>query len=219
MKTTDSKPSDNLAFFLVPLICLLLVLCVALAVHPIRRQPVTTTKKTTTKPADVQLSDIHHDFYNGEVIGHVTSRKLGIDCDLVYGTDDGDLMKGAGLHTFSSLPGFATDPLIAGHARLSFSGFANAKKGDEITVTMPYGTYVYRISDIQVMDKWDFSFDTLNRQNHQAIFYACYPFYKTNYTKMKRIFFTCDQIRGPSVKDGSRDAVSPDGGNGSLANM
>lgn len=185
----------------------------------------TTAVPTTTQPATVPLSKINTDFYHGKVIGQIDCDSLDIHAPLVYGTTDSDLMKGAGLHEFSSLPGFVTPPLIAGHARIDFTGFANAVVGDEITVTMDYGTYGYKIADIRIMDKSAFSFRSLTEETDQCIFYACYPFYKTNYTKNERIFFYCDRISGPEVVDDihhsgtSRRAVTPKQGNGYLSKV
>lgn len=224
--TINSMKQRNyqLIIFIILLVILMVVLGTVLPRQRIKEQEVTTTTKpTTTKPAEVKLSTIDTDYYHGKAIGHITCKKLGIDCDLVYGTTDNDLWKGAGLHTDSSLPGFATTPLIAGHARLCFKGFANAKEGDEITVTMPYGTYVYKIRESKILNRFDFDFNQLNEQNNEAIFYACYPFYKTNYVKQNRIFFYCDLVSGPKVIDDvhgtNKQATSPNHGNGSLAHF
>lgn len=223
MEGMKTKQNYYVLTFVILLLVLMVVLAAVLPKHKIQDQEPEPTTTTTTKPAGVMLSSIDTDYYHGKAIGHITCKRLGIDCDLVYGTTDNDLWKGAGLHTDSSLPGFATTPLIAGHARLCFSGFANAKEGDEITITMPYGTYVYRIRESKVMDRHAFNFNSLNEQNNEAIFYACYPFYKTNYVKQNRIFFYCDLVSGPKVIDDvhgtNRQATSPNHGNGSLAHF
>lgn len=219
------KPKKNypVLIFVILLLVLMIVLAIVVPQNKIKRQKPEPTKPTTTKPAGVKLSTIDTDYYHGKVIGHITCRRIGLDCDLVYGTTDDDLWKGAGLHEFSSLPGFATTPLIAGHARLCFKGFANAKKGDEITITMPYGTYLYRIRESKVMNRNDFDFNQLNEHNNEAIFYACYPFYKTDYVKQNRIFFYCDLVSGPKVIDDVHgthaQATSPNNGNGDLAHF
>ena len=225
--TAKSQKKRNLSgmIILISVLVLAAVLVVTLHVEHIQKQKITLEQqKKALAPPGIMLSKINTDYYQGKVIGHVSCPRIGLDCDLVYGTTDGDLWKGAGLHDDSSLPGFATTPLIAGHARMYFKGSANAKKGDRITVKMPYGTYIYEIVDSKVMNKFDFDFSQLNEKNHEAIFYACYPFYKTSYVKQNRIFFYCRQISGPKVLDdvhgnGHTQAVGPGVDRGTLANF
>ncbi len=82
-----------------------------------------------------------------------------------------------------------------------FKGFANAEKGKTITISMPYGDYVYEIVDMEVMNKNDFDFSVKNEPTGQAIFYTCYPFGKVNYVKTDRLFLYCDFIEGVKVLD------------------
>lgn len=153
----------------------------------------------------VYLSKIDHNLSAGKTLGTITSEKLGINCKLYYGTDDDTLWKGGGLHTVSSLPGFATPGVVAGHARVCFKGFAQAKIGDTITVKMPYGTYKYRISRIKIINHSNYSFENdVSKICDQFIFYACYPYPKTSYEKYNRIFYYCDRISGPKVIDDSK---------------
>lgn len=159
-----------------------------------------TTEPTTVEPY-ILLSDIQHEFYKKEVMGRIISEDLGIDCNLVYGTTDDCLRLGAGFHTTSSLPGRPTPPIIGGHVQTVFQGFEKAEIGKTITISMPYGDYVYEIVDMKVMNKDEFDFSIKNEPNGQAIFYTCYPFGKVNYVKTDRLFLYCDFIEGVKVLD------------------
>ncbi len=197
--------------YLLPLLFAVIVIAIVVGTAPEQTAP-DTAKPTEiiTEPSEIPLSSIDTDFTHGGTIGHLSSKDFALDCDLVYGTTDSDLWNGAGLHTESSLPGFATPPMIAGHARIDFTGFADAKVGDVITIEMPYGTYEYKISEILIRNMYDFPWESLNEKTGQAIFYACYPFYKTNYVKTDRIFFYADPISGPDVVDSNGErAVTP----------
>lgn len=165
--------------------------------------PTTRTVTTTNEQKTVNLSEIDRNFYAGKKLGRITCARTGVDCDIVYGTDEDTLWKGAGLHTNSSLPGMATPALLCGHARVCFKGFADAKKGDIITLKMTYGTYKYRINQIKIYNHNKYDFSDLGQINDQLIIYACYPFPKTPYEKTDRIFYYCDRLSGPKIIDDS----------------
>lgn len=223
---TYSTAKAALAVFLV-LACLVS----AISLFATRSNAATTQVRKVTNPKNINLkvdpetedavylSKIDHKVYEGKSLGTISSTKLGINCKLVYGTSDNTLWKGGGLHTNSSLPGFATPGLVAGHARVCFKGFAQAKLGDVITIKMPYGTYKYRISKIKIINESQYNFESdLSKVSDQFIFYACYPYPKTSYEKYNRIFYYCDRIAGPKVIDDSvggthKWAVRPGSGN------
>lgn len=188
--------------------CVLIVVAAIVTVVLIKNnnkpEPITSTRATTapsTTEPFLLLSEIKHEFVDREVIGRVESEDLGISCDLVFGTSDDALRLGAGIHKSSSLPGYSTPPIIAGHVQTVFKGFQNAEVGKTITVKMPYGEYVYRIKEIEIMDKNDFSFDVIDEPCMQAIFYTCYPFGKVNYVKTDRMFLYCDYVSGTRILD------------------
>lgn len=174
------------------------------ACSPSEEEPTTepSTEPTTVEPY-ILLSDIQYEFYNKEVIGKVVSEDLGIDCNLVWGTSDDCLRIGAGLHKTSSIPGYATPPIIGGHVQTVFKGFekAEAGAGQTITISMPYGDYVYEIVDMKVMNKDEFDFSIKDEPIMQAIFYTCYPFGKVNYVKTDRLFLYCDLVEGVRILD------------------
>lgn len=163
------------------------------------------TTEPATEPATVEpyilLSDIQYEFYEKEVIGRIVSEDLGIDCDLVFGTSDDCLRVGAGLHKTTSIPGYATPPIIGGHVQTVFEGFSKAEIGKTITISMPYGDYVYEIVEMEVMDKNAFDFAVKDEPTMQAIFYTCYPFGKVNYVKTDRLFLYCDLVEGTRILD------------------
>lgn len=209
---TLSKNSRSRSFAKAAIALLLVLVCLGSAASAFSLRASAVRKITNPRKIDltvdpekddvVYLSKIDHKLSEGKTLGTITSTKLGIDCKLVYGTSDDTLWKGGGLHTNSSLPGFATPGLVAGHARVCFKGFAQAKLGDVITITMPYGTYKYRISQIKIIDESKYRFESdLSVVSDQFIFYACYPYPKTSYEKFNRIFYYCDRIAGPKVVD------------------
>lgn len=206
--SVSSLPKTALALLLA-----LLCICSGLTAFPAHAAKSTGNKLSNpnhinlnvdpAKEDCVYLSKIDHKLTVGKTLGTITSTKLGINCKLVYNTDDDSLWKGGGLHSVSSLPGFATPGLVAGHARVCFKGFAQAKIGDVLTLKMSYGTYKYRISTIKIYNHGKYDFSDCDKVSDQMIFYACYPYPKTSYEKYNRIFYYCDRISGPKVIDDS----------------
>lgn len=211
-----------------------IVAAVILVKHTMSAEPTTTTtiKETTTEePTTVLLSYAldkkYHtsEFHVKQVMGHVLSDDLNLNCNLVYGSSDECLSFGAGLHKCSSLPGMktpltpsATCPIIAGHCRTVFEGFSKIDpkngelpKGLTITLSMPYGDYTYEVVKAEVAKASDFKFSDHrasfgNYEPDTAIFYTCYPFGVVNYVKTDRLFITCKLIEGNEVVD---DSLAP----------
>ena len=79
---------------LISVLVLAAVLVVTLHVEHIQKQKITLEQqKKALAPPGIMLSKINTDYYQGKVIGHVSCPRIGLDCDLVYGTTDGDLWK------------------------------------------------------------------------------------------------------------------------------
>ena len=216
-----------------------IVLAIILVKHTIGKEPTTaptTIKETTTEePTTVLLSYAfdkkYHtsEFHVKQVMGHVLSDDLNINCNLVFGTSDECLSFGAGLHKCSSLPGMktpltpsATCPIIAGHCRTDFEGLSKIDpkngalpKGLTITLSMPYGDYTYEVIKAEVGKAADFKFSDHrasygNFEPDTAIFYTCYPFGIVNYTKTDRLFVTCKLVEGYELVDDSLAINSTD---------
>lgn len=174
-----------------------------------------TATKTSTLPVSttspyVVLSDIDTNFRIKQIIGRVVSDDMGINCSLVFGTTEECLNIGAGLHRTSSIPGYSTPPIIAGHCLTVFKGFEKAEIGMTITLQMPYGDYTYRISEIKVINKDDFDFAVIREPIKHAIFYTCYPFDHINSPKEDRLFLYCDYISGDRIIDDINFTVPAD---------
>lgn len=91
--------------------------------------------------------------------------KLGIDKEMVY-VDSNDLLKGLAQLPGSALPGERGNLFISGHSAASrffsnqvvvFARLADLKKGDEISVDAGNTKFVYKVSEIKVVDPGDLS--------------------------------------------------------------
>ncbi|WP_067624250.1 class D sortase [Alicyclobacillus acidiphilus] len=92
---------------------------------------------------------------NGEKIGTLSIPSIGLTVPVVEGTTDYDLSLGAGHDPRSPFPGQGGNVFIAGHRDTVFSPIRNLKKGDELRLQTPYGTFVYRAIKFQIVPKDD----------------------------------------------------------------
>lgn len=116
---------------------------------------------------------------DGDAVGRLKIDRIGLSTVVLEGTDADDLRRGPGHYPGTPLPGQRGTVAIAGHRTTYGAPFRKVDKvrqGDDITVTMPYGRFTYRVertrivkpTDVWVVDKR--SFDRL-------VLTACHPLY------------------------------------------
>lgn len=113
----------------------------------------------------------------GGAIGRIVVPRLGLDMVLVNGTDTGTLKKGPGRDARTFMPGEGELVYIAGHRTTYLAPFAHIdrlERGDRITLEMPYGTLVYRVSEHRIVDDQDLSV-LESRGREEIALQACHP--------------------------------------------
>lgn len=113
----------------------------------------------------------------GQPIGRIVIPRLGLNMILVNGTDEGSLMRGPGRDLRSYMPGQNRLVYIAGHRTTylaPFSHIEQIRKGDPITLEMPYGTFLYRAVRHIVVPANDLA--VLRSPKHELLaLQACHP--------------------------------------------
>src|SRR5207244_4165118 len=97
----------------------------------------------------VEARDFRREAKVGQAIGRIKVPRMGINMVLVNGTDHGSLIKGPGRDTRTAMPGQGRLVYIAGHRTTYLAPFAHIdslRRGDRITLTMPYATLVYSVT-------------------------------------------------------------------------
>jgi sortase A len=82
----------------------------------------------------------------GAAIGSIHIPEIGVQFDVVQGTDTTSLEKGPGHYPSTSFPGLGQTVAIAGHRTTYLAPFRNINalhRGDKITLAMPYATFTY----------------------------------------------------------------------------
>ena len=125
-------------------------------------------------------NQLHAKLKLGKALGRLTVRRMGLKTVFVQGTRWGpDLSQGPGHYAQTSLPGVGRTMAIAGHRTTfgaPFRHIDSLRRGDPITVALPYATFHYRVFEHEIVDNDDWSiirdrgFDTL-------VLSACHPLY------------------------------------------
>jgi sortase A len=115
--------------------------------------------------------------HDGEAMGPILVPRLGLDTVLVEGTSEADLAKGPGFYAGDFLPGEDRLVYIAGHRTTYSAPFSQIdllRRGDTITVRMPYGTFRYRVTGHRIVSASDIGVLRSTRQE-RLILQSCHP--------------------------------------------
>ena len=115
--------------------------------------------------------------HQGEAIGRIVVPRLHLNMVFVDGTDEGSLEKGPGRDLRTYMPGEGRLVYIAGHRTTflaPFSHIERLRRGDTVTLRMPYATFVYRIKRHRIVAADDLS--VLRSPNRELVeLQACHP--------------------------------------------
>jgi sortase A len=115
----------------------------------------------------------------GDAIGSIQIAAIGVNFDVVQGTDTSSLEKGPGHYPQTAFPGLGQTVAIAGHRTTYLAPFRNINTlvpGDKIVLTMPYARFTYVVqyhrivvpTDVGVID---------NVGYERLVLSACNPLY------------------------------------------
>jgi sortase A len=115
----------------------------------------------------------------GDAIGRISIPSAGVSDYLVEGTETADLRKGPGHYANTPLPGQRGTTAIAGHRTTygaPFRRLDDIRRGDRVTVDMPYGRFIYRVQGTKIVDDQELS--VLNKRPYdRLVLSACHPLY------------------------------------------
>ena len=115
----------------------------------------------------------------GDAIGKLEIPAIGVSEYVVEGTDTANLRKGPGHYPETPLPGERGTVAIAGHRTTygaPFRDIDKLRRGQVITLDMPYGRFVYRVERVKIVDDQDLS--VLEPVGHNRLMLsACHPLY------------------------------------------
>jgi sortase A len=113
----------------------------------------------------------------GDAVARLRIPRLGLSAVVVNGTDHDTLKRGPGRYLGSAMPGEGQLVYIAGHRTTygaPFSRIDRLRKGDRVTLELPYGTLAYEITGHRIVRADELS--VLESKGHeQLVLQACHP--------------------------------------------
>ena len=115
--------------------------------------------------------------HRGQPLGRIIVPRMGLNMVFLDGTDERTLEKGPARYLGSSLPGEGQLVYIAGHRTTYLAPFSNIerlRKGDRITLELPYATFVYKVTGSRIVPADDLA--VLRSPGHELLeLQACHP--------------------------------------------
>jgi sortase A len=115
----------------------------------------------------------------GEGIGRIVAPDMGTNVVFVQGTQTASLQKGPGRYPDTGFPGQGETIGIAGHRTTYLAPFRHVddmKRGDRVTLEMPYGTFTYRVEKTEIVD--DSAVGVVRDVGYErVVLTACHPLY------------------------------------------
>lgn len=115
----------------------------------------------------------------GQPIGRIGIKAIGLDDVVVEGTTREILPKGPGHYPAQPLPGAPGTVAFAGHRTTYGAPFRNVdklRKGNRITLAMPYGKITYEVERLRIVKPTD-TWVVARRSYNRLVLTACNPLY------------------------------------------
>ena len=116
---------------------------------------------------------------DGEPLGRIRMRSIGVNSVVVAGTDTASLRRGPGHYPGTPLPGARGTVAIAGHRTTYGAPFRRLDQldpGDRIEVSMPYGRFVYAVERRRIVPPTA-TWVTQRVRYDRLVLSACHPLY------------------------------------------
>jgi sortase A len=146
----------------------------------------------------------------GDAIGRINIPRMGINMMLVNGTDHETLTKGPGRDLRTAMPGEGKLVYIAGHRTTylaPFSHIDSLRKGDHVTLTLPYATLVYSVTGHRIVVASDLS--VLKSHGYEQLaLQACHPRFFATHRYIAYAKLVSVQMRGTGTVSASALAAA-----------
>jgi sortase A len=117
--------------------------------------------------------------HDGQALAELRIPRIGLRTIVVRGTTPADLRAGPGLIDGTALPGQRGTTAIAGHRTTYGAPFRHIdalRRGDVVTLRLPYGTFRYAVEGRRIVYPKDVS--VLRRVGHdRLVLSACHPLF------------------------------------------
>ncbi|MED0867199.1 MULTISPECIES: class D sortase [Bacillus] len=145
------------------------------------------------KHIDKQPDSIRFSPNEGDVIGILKAPSIQLKVPILEGTDKIQLSKGIGHHIKTAFPGQMKQILLSGHNDSSLRTIGQLKKGDELTVEMPYGEFHYVMTKSKIVHADDRTVVDLSSKHETLLLSTCYPFHTIGQTSQRYVLYAKKQ--------------------------
>jgi len=117
---------------------------------------------------------------DGSPVGRIRIPSIGASFVVVKGTDTSDLQSGPGIYSETVFPGMAGTTAIAGHRTTYLAPFRHVdqlRRGNSITLSMPYAHFTYRVIAKRVVAPTNVSAAVGNVGYSRLVLSACTPLF------------------------------------------
>lgn len=134
----------------------------------------------------------------GDAYAVISANRVDFKKDVYMGDGDAQLDAGIGQFRYSGLPGEGKPILLAGHNGTEFYKLREMEVEDIVEIKTAYGTYAYRITNMEIENADDFDANKLNDPYEYLIMYTCYPFNVVD--TPQRYFVYAEFVSGPKIE-------------------
>lgn len=129
-----------------------------------------------TADTKVDFDNIYDDISQGETVGLLYIPRLDREIPIIEGTDEEELAQGVGHYKDTGYPGENRQILLSGHRDTVFRQFGELEHGDEFHIKMEHGTFIYEISDHEIVAADNTTVIDPSREDEYLTVSTCYPF-------------------------------------------
>jgi sortase A len=146
--------------------------------HP---PPLPAVRQRTPQELELQIARearaYRRSLHEGDAIGRIQIPRLGLNMVMVNGTRTDTLKKGPARDLSTFMPGEGKLVYVAGHRTTysaPFSAIDSLRRGDPVTIELPYGTFKYRITGHRIVRADDLA--VLKSRGREVLaLQACHP--------------------------------------------
>jgi sortase A len=128
--------------------------------------------RSPRKPPNQIAADVR----NGAAFARMTIPRLNTQLYVLEGVGNRELSRGPGHMPGSALPGEIGNCIIAGHRDTHFRVLKDIRKGDDILLDTPRGTYLYRVREASIVSPDDRA-PLRETADGRLNLITCYPFF------------------------------------------
>lgn len=138
---------------------------------------------------------------DGDAVGRIKIARMDANFVVVKGSDPEPLRKGPGVYNDVPFPGMPGTTAIAGHRTTygaPFRKINRVRKGDEVIVEMPYGTFTYEVEKTRIVKPT--ALEVIKRVGYdRLVLSACHPLYSAAKRFIVFARLVAAQARGPAA--------------------